>query len=131
MRVMLRRLTKGAAGRRRAWDFERRGLSRQSLDWLGVYAFGEDCGAHTGHCRVLDVSELGAGIEAFGDAPADAIGCRVGVHVPCPGSFMGLELKGVVGNVGTGRSGGVRLGIEFSEFSEDVFFLILSEGDRP
>jgi hypothetical protein len=125
--VVLRYLPKGAKARLQAWQFERRRRPRQPVDWQGAYAFGEDCGGYTGNCRVVDLAEHGAGIEVFGAAPESPIGCRLAVNAPCPGLSMKLGLKGIVRNIGAGSLGGVQLGVEFNEFSADVFFLILSQ----
>jgi hypothetical protein len=85
-----------------------------------------------GDCRIVDISEGGAGIEAFGDMPDDPLGSRVQVNVPCPGGSTGLKMEGVVRNVDGGRSGGVRLGIEFAGLSDwELVAMALAQSSTP
>jgi hypothetical protein len=86
----------------------------------------------TGDCRIVDISEGGAGIEAFGDMPDDPVGSRLQVNVPCPGGSTGLKMEGVVRNVDSGRSGGVRLGIEFAGLSDwELVAMALAQSSTP
>lgn len=110
----LRPLGKRLHGRLKAMDSERRRQRRRSVDWAGRFWFNDDPGAEMGACRVIDVSELGAGVELFGEMPLDLIGRLLAVRVPGPaGGSMGFHIAGIVRHVAPGRSGGVRLGIEF------------------
>ena len=110
----LRPLGKRLHGRLIAMDAERRRRWRRSVNWEATYWFSDDPGAQAGPCRVIDVSELGAGVEVFGTIPADPVGRLLAVRVPGPaGGTMGFHIEGIVRDAAPGRTGGVRLGIEF------------------
>ena len=93
----------------------RRRVPRQTTGWSGKCSFGDEQDSHD--CRVLDISVIGAGIEVFDGVP-DPIGSRLTVEVSTPaGASVSLRLVGEIKNVGPGRDGGTRVGIEFADLS--------------
>jgi hypothetical protein len=117
--MSVRPLAKRLHGRLKAMDAERRRQRRRSVDWAGTYWFNDDPGADMGACRVIDVSELGAGVELYGAIPLDLVGRRLAIRVPGPaGGSMGFHISGIVRGVAPGRSGAIRLGIEFGGLSD-------------
>jgi len=99
----------------------RRRLPRQPANWPGSYHFDDDVDVDVdeGSCCVVDVSRMGAGIEIYGDAPADPIGRRLTVDVRGPaGGSIGIRMAGDVRNVALSGTGGVRMGVEFVGLSD-------------
>src|SRR5579863_2945756 len=83
--------------------------------WSGTYT-DEDV-AH--HCRVIDISVLGLGLELLGDVPGDLIGHRLSIEIQAPvGGSVRLRLVGRVRNVSPTKDGSTRAGLEFVDLSE-------------
>ena len=108
----LRRLGRDAKAWVQSIDAERRRWWRAPIDLWGWYTFPDD--AETGTCRVVDISEDGAGVELFGNTPDDPIGRVLRVEITGPDGSMGIQITGVVRNVAVGRLDGARVGIEFA-----------------
>jgi hypothetical protein len=90
----------------------RKDTIRRAADWPAFYRFEGDACVIVGPCRVVNISQAGAGIEVFGDIPIDATGRPITVDVSAHGT-LDLQLEGVVRNIVLGASGGLRLGLEF------------------
>lgn len=70
-------------------------------------------------CIVLDLSNLGVGLELVGEARAALIGQSIQVEVDLGDtSSIRLRLAGVVRNLTPGRRGETRVGVEFTGLSE-------------
>ncbi len=83
--------------------------------WWGRYTDEDDAR----HCKIVDLSVLGVGLELFGDVPKDLIGHRLHIEVQAPvGESIILRLSGTVRNMGPGSDGAIRVGLEFVDLSD-------------
>jgi hypothetical protein len=83
--------------------------------WSGTYT--DDDAAH--HCKVIDISVLGLGLELIGEVPADLIGHRLSIEIQAPvGNSVRLRLIGQVRNISPTKDGSTRAGLEFVDLSE-------------
>jgi hypothetical protein len=100
-------------------DERRRRLPREVAGWRGRFKYKGQPAGCSKECRVIDISLIGAGLELLGTVPEDLLGRELSVVVETPaGASIKLKLKGVVRYIGAGRSGGTRVGIEFTGLSE-------------
>jgi hypothetical protein len=88
----------------------RRLLPRQFADWRAKCMFAEDADKQWHECRVVDVSTAGAGILLPAMTPEDVVGTGV---------LLAVHLSGELRNVGPGRNGGLRVGIQFADLTEE------------
>ncbi len=87
----------------------RRLLPRQFTDWHGRYMIEDDPEERWRPCRVVDVSTLGAGLELF-DITAEEMDGR--------SIILSVDLKGEVKHTVSGRSDGLRVGIQFEDLTD-------------
>jgi hypothetical protein len=92
--------------------------TKQSADWFGSYRF-EDDPQIEGTCQIVDISQIGIGVELFGDTPFDPVRHRLAIDVQNPsGRSLRLHMEGQVRNITLGSNGGVRVGVEFGGLTE-------------
>ncbi len=100
-------------------NLRRRAPRANAERWPGKYMLEEDESSRWQKCVVLDVSNLGIGLELLGEAHPVLIGRTIHVEVDLGDTnSISLRLRGVVRNLGPGRHGGIRVGVEFTELSE-------------
>lgn len=100
-------------------NLRRRAPRAYAERWPAKYLFEEDESSGWQNCVVLDVSNLGIGLELFGDAHPVLIGRTIQVEVDLGDTnSISVRVRGEVRNLGPGRHGGVRVGVEFTELSE-------------
>lgn len=86
--------------------------------WPGKYLI-EDEPAGWRRCVVLDLSNLGVGLELVEDAHPALMGRHIQVEVDVGNSgALSLRLAGVVRHLNSAESGGTRVGVEFTGLSE-------------
>lgn len=86
----------------------RRAVPRQPADWLALYRTTDEGRAR--HCRVIDISPFGAGIELLATGPDEPIEGRIDVTV---------DLRGEIRNVViAGDRTSARVGIELPELTD-------------
>jgi hypothetical protein len=109
----------------------RRASDRGQADWLGRYTVERWPELGSGHCRVLDVSLAGAGLELFGPAIDNTAGehllLELQVVDPEP---AGICLRGLIRNVDT-TDQGVRVGVEFVDLRDLERVVLASLLERP
>jgi PilZ domain-containing protein len=99
----------------------KRRVPRQSVVvWSGKYVFEHDPEAGWEQCRVIDISVIGVGLELMGPVPDDLVGLAIvaEVYPPSASGAITVRLLGNVVNTGPTRTGGLRVGVEFSGLSE-------------
>ncbi|HEY3942436.1 MAG TPA: PilZ domain-containing protein [Acidimicrobiales bacterium] len=97
----------------------RRRVPRQHVGWLGQYIVEAEPGSGWTDCEVVDISVLGVGLELFGSHTTDLVGQRLVVEVRTPvGTSISIRMVGDVRNMGPGRMGGARVGMEFVGLTE-------------
>jgi hypothetical protein len=106
---------------------EQRSSTRQSAEGHGTYTFTVGSDVHAGECRVLDVSESGAGLELYGPGPRAGFDKEIFVRLEGPGyGAAGCTLHAWVRNVAHTKFGFVRVGIEFVMFSAEQHTFVRS-----
>ncbi len=97
-------------------ELRRRVLRVVTSEWSGTYTDTDDAR----HCKVIDISVLGVGLELFGDVADDLHGHRLSIEIQPPvGGSITLRLTGTVRNVTLGSDGTTRAGLEFVDLSEN------------
>jgi len=98
----------------------RRRAPRASTErWPGKYLVDDDQSSGWRECVVLDLSNLGVGLELVDKAHPALFGRRIQVEVDVgESSAISLHLAGVVRNLSPGTRGGTRVGVEFIGLSE-------------
>ena len=98
----------------------RRRAPRASTErWPGKYLVDDDQSLGWRECIVLDLSNLGMGLELVDKAHPALFGRRIQVEVDVgESSAISLHLAGVVRNLNPGTRGGTRVGVEFIGLSE-------------
>jgi PilZ domain len=106
---------------------EQRGAARRRAEGQGSYTFTAGSGAQMGDCRVLDVSDSGAGLELYGPAPRPGFDKEIFVRLARPEfGTDDLTLHGWVRNVAHTKFGFVRVGIEFVVISPEQHAFVRS-----
>ena len=97
----------------------RRRVPRQNIGWDGKCILEDDPFAGWIACRAIDISVVGVGLEILDLVPRDLAGraLRVEIHPPTSKAVR-IQMVGEVRNVGSGPTGGTRVGLEFTELSE-------------
>ena len=98
---------------------DRRRVPRQPTSWRGVCSIEGESPDRWRECHVIDMSELGLGIEFQHVLPSDLVGRRITVDLPTVGASIKLALEGEIRSAKTSSTGSVRAGIEFVGLSED------------
>lgn len=91
-------------------DEIRRLLPRQFTDWQGRYVFEDDPDQQWHPCRIVDVSSAGAGLELAETEAVEKKGSRL---------LLAVHLRCEVRNIGPGREHAMRVGVEFTDLTED------------
>jgi hypothetical protein len=86
----------------------RREIPRQTIHWEGEYRVEGDPAGRWRHCRIVDVSTAGAGLELLDATPEETCGRQITVAV---------QLRGEVRNSREGADESVRVGIQFVELT--------------
>jgi hypothetical protein len=86
----------------------RRRLPRQFTDWRGGYLVEDDRDDRWRGCRVIDISTAGAGLELLETSAAEVGGHQI---------VLAVLLQGELRNMGPGKNGGLRVGIEFTDLT--------------
>ena len=98
---------------------DRRRVPRQTGSWRGVCSVEGESLSRWRECHVIDMSELGLGIEFQHFWPSDLVGRRISVDLPTVGASIKLVLEGEIRSATICPNGFVRAGIEFDGLSED------------
>lgn len=97
----------------------RRRVPRQEAGWPGKCRLDDDLSVGWAECLVLDISVIGVGVEVSGPLPSDLVGRRIEIEVHPPvGSSVAIHMVAQVRNTTPGRTGGVRIGMEFVDLSD-------------
>lgn len=101
-------------------DRLRRRSPRASTErWPGKYLIEDENSSGWRECLVLDLSNLGVGLELVDDAHPALIGRTIHVEVDLSdNSSISLRLTGEVRNLRPAMHGGTRVGVEFTGLSE-------------
>lgn len=87
--------------------------------WPGKYLIEDDEPTGWRHCVVLDLSNLGVGLELVEEAHPALIGRHIQIKVDVGDSGgLSLRLAGVVRHLSPAEPGGTRVGVEFTGLSE-------------
>jgi hypothetical protein len=91
-------------------DEIRRLLPRQFTDWNGQYIFEDDPEQQWHPCRVIDVSSAGAGLELADLEAVEKKGSSL---------LLSVQLRCEVRNIGPGKEQALRVGVEFTDLTEE------------
>ncbi|HAM00626.1 MAG TPA: hypothetical protein DCQ30_00120 [Acidimicrobiaceae bacterium] len=100
-------------------NLRRRAPRAATEQWPGKYLIDDDQSSGWRECIVLDLSNLGVGLESVDEVHPAPIGQSIQVEVDMGDSAsIHLRLAGVVRNLGPGKAGRTRIGVEFTGLSE-------------
>jgi hypothetical protein len=111
---------------------EQRNAARRRAEGHGSYTFTAGSEVQAGDCRILDVSETGAGLELYGPAPRLGFDKEIFLRLEGPGfGSGGCTLHAWVRNIAHTKFGFARVGIEFVTFSAEQHDFVQSLAEGP
>jgi PilZ domain len=97
----------------------RRQTIRHPAGWSGFCQIEGDGASGWRDCRVVDISQFGAGVRLQHLRTSELIGRHLSIELPTVGDSVNLRLEGDIRNVTRTTLGAtVRLGIEFDGLSK-------------